>query len=52
MKAFLASVALLVCTGLASANVTVSGTGKVVYVPDLGYIHAGVSSDGKTAEEA
>jgi uncharacterized protein YggE len=52
MKALLASLALLVAAGVASANVTTSGTGKVVYVPDLGYVHAGVSSDGKTAEEA
>jgi uncharacterized protein len=52
MKTILASLALLACAGLASANVTTTGTGKVVYVPDLGYIYAGVSSDGKTAEEA
>jgi uncharacterized protein YggE len=52
MKAVLASLALVVFTGLASANVTITGTGKIVYVPDLGYIHAGVSNDGKTAEEA
>jgi uncharacterized protein YggE len=52
MKALFASLALLVAAGVASANVTTSGTGKVVYVPDLGYIHAGVYSDGKTAEEA
>jgi uncharacterized protein YggE len=52
MKALLASVALLAFAGLASANITTSGNGKVIYVPDLGYIHAGVSSDGKTATEA
>ncbi len=52
MKALLASFALLVCAGLASANVTVTGTGKVIYTPDLGYIQAGVSSDGLTAQEA
>jgi uncharacterized protein YggE len=52
MKALLASFALLAFAGLASANVTTSGTGKVIYVPDLGYIHAGVSTDGKTATEA
>jgi uncharacterized protein YggE len=37
---------------MASANVTVSGTGKVFYVPDVGHIQVGVSSDGTTAEEA
>src|SRR5260370_1633759 len=52
MKALFASFTLLVAAGVASANVTASGSGKVIYVPDLGYIHAGVSSDGKTAEEA
>jgi uncharacterized protein len=52
MKALLASFALLVCAGLASANVTVTGTGKVIYTPDLGYIQAGISSDGLTAQEA
>jgi uncharacterized protein YggE len=52
MKPVLASLALLICSGLASANITVTGTGKVVYVPDIGYISVGVSSDGKTAEEA
>jgi hypothetical protein len=52
MKAALASIVLLAFTGLASANVTITGTGKVVYVPDVGYIHAGVSSDAKTADEA
>jgi uncharacterized protein len=52
MKALLASLTLLAFAGLASANVTITGTGKVTYVPDVGYIYAGVSSDGKTAEEA
>src|SRR5579884_3526909 len=52
MKAFLSSLALLVCGGLASANVTVSGQGKGVYVPDIGYVTVGVSSKGKTAQEA
>jgi uncharacterized protein YggE len=52
MRATLATLLTLVCTTVASANVTVSGTGKVTYVPDIGYVGAGVSSDGKTAEEA
>jgi uncharacterized protein YggE len=52
MKAVLASLALLVCSGLASANITVTGTGKIVYVPDVGYVTVGVFSEGKTAAEA
>ncbi len=52
MKAFLATLVTLACTGFASANVSVTGTGKVVYVPDVGYVHVGVSSDGPTAAEA
>jgi uncharacterized protein YggE len=52
MKAFLSSLVLLVGAGLSSANVTVTGNGKVVYVPDIGYISAGVSTEAKTATEA
>jgi len=52
MRAFLAVCALLVGTSVASANVTVNGQGKVTYVPDVGYVTVGVSSKGKTAQEA
>jgi uncharacterized protein YggE len=52
MKALIASLVALVFAGFASANVTVSGTGKVTYVPDLMYLSVGVSSNGKTADEA
>jgi uncharacterized protein YggE len=52
MKALLASLVALIFAGFASANVTVSGTGKVTYVPDLVHVSVGVSSDGKTAAEA
>jgi uncharacterized protein YggE len=52
MRATLATLLTLVCSGLASANVTVTGTGKMTYVPDVGYLTTGVASDGKTAEEA
>jgi uncharacterized protein len=52
MKALLSSLVLLAFAGLASANVTVSGQGKVVYVPDVGYVTVSVSSKGKTAQEA
>jgi uncharacterized protein YggE len=60
MKKLFAVLALLAGTGFVAANnaaqpvpsITVSGTGKVVYVPDLGYIHVGVSSEAWTAAEA
>jgi uncharacterized protein YggE len=52
MKAFLSTLALLAVAGLASANISVNGTGKVTYVPDIGYIHVGVEGEGKTAPEA
>src|SRR5438045_3038551 len=52
MKALLAPLIVLLFAGLASANVTVTGNGKLTYVPDLLHLVAGVSSDGKTATEA
>jgi uncharacterized protein YggE len=59
MKKFVTALALLACTGLATASateptpsITITGRGKVLYVPDMGYIHVGVSSDGVTAAEA
>ncbi len=56
MKKLLAVLVLLASTAFASASdrpsVTVTGNGKVTYVPDLGTIQAGVSSDGSTATEA
>ena len=59
MNKFIATLALLACTGLAAASateptpsITITGHGKVLYVPDMGYIHVGVSSDGVTAAEA
>ena len=52
MKAALTTLCALMCIGTASANITVTGTGKVVYVPDMGTLVVGVSSEGKTAAEA
>jgi uncharacterized protein YggE len=52
MKAFLTALSLFAFTGLASANINVSGTGKVVYVPDIGWVSVGVTSEGKNAAEA
>jgi uncharacterized protein YggE len=52
MKPVLAGLALLCSVGLASANITVVGNGKVKYTPDIGTITAGVTSEGATAAEA
>jgi uncharacterized protein YggE len=52
MKALLSTLVLLAFTSLASANVTVQGQGKVIYVPDVGYLSVGVSSKGTTSQEA
>ena len=52
MKALLSTLVALLFAGFASANVSVNGTGKVTYVPNLLYVTVGVSSDGKTANEA
>jgi uncharacterized protein YggE len=52
MKALFATLVALVCAGIASANVSVTGTGRVTYVPDLVHVAVGVSSDGQTATEA
>jgi uncharacterized protein YggE len=52
MKALFATLVALVFAGFASANVSVNGTGKVTYAPNLVYVSTGVSSDGKTANEA
>jgi uncharacterized protein YggE len=52
MKALYASLCALVLAGSASANITVTGTGKITYTPDIAYITVGASSEGKTAAEA
>jgi uncharacterized protein YggE len=52
VKALYAGLCALVLAGSASANITVTGTGKVKYTPDLAYVSVGASSDGKTAAEA
>jgi len=60
MRKLLTVVVLLATAGFATAasptqtppSITVSGNGKVVYVPDVGYVHVGVSSNGWTAAEA
>ncbi len=64
MRRFFAVLGLITCIGFSGAgfagassteprpSITVNGNGKVVYVPDMGYIHVGVSSDAWTAAEA
>ena len=60
MRKFIAVVALLVSTGFVVANettkptpsITITGNGKVLYVPDIGFIHVGISADAMTAAEA
>jgi uncharacterized protein YggE len=52
MKTKLATLALFLCTGAASADITVTGNGKISYVPNVANVSVGVSSDAKTAAEA
>jgi len=59
MKKILTTIVLLACSGYAVASpseptpsISITGVGKILYVPDLGYIHAGVSSQGDTAADA
>jgi uncharacterized protein YggE len=53
MTRFLGSaLAMLVVAGIASANITVTGDGKITYVPNIGTISAGVSSDAREAADA
>jgi uncharacterized protein YggE len=48
----LAVACTLMLSGLAQASITVTGTGKVKYVPNIVYVSLGASADGKTAAEA
>lgn len=48
----LAACCALMVGGLAEASITVTGTGKIKYVPDTAHLGFGVSSEGKTAAEA
>jgi uncharacterized protein YggE len=52
MRAILAVACSLMLSGLAQASITVTGTGKVKYVPDLAYLSLGASAEAKTASEA
>ncbi len=42
----------LMLAGLAQASITVTGTGKIKYTPDVAHLGFGVSSQGTTAAEA
>lgn len=59
MKKVIATLVLLATTGIVAASgaeptpsITITGSGKIRYTPDLGYLHVGVSSNGTTAAEA
>jgi uncharacterized protein YggE len=52
MKTTLATLVAFVFAGTASAQITVTGTGKVSYVPNMAHVNVSVSSDARTAAEA
>src|SRR5262245_19096532 len=52
MRTLMAILSVLASSSLASANVTVSGTGKVKYTPDIAYVTIGFGSDATTGAEA
>lgn len=48
----LAVCAAFMLSSLAQASITVSGTGKIKYTPDLAIVHLGISSEDKSAADA
>ena len=52
MKHTLATLVAFAFAGTASAQITVTGTGKVTYVPNMAHVNVSVSSDAKTAAGA
>jgi uncharacterized protein YggE len=52
MKAILATLVVFLGTTIASADITVTGNGKITFVPDLAHVSVGVSSDGRIAVDA
>ena len=59
MKKVIATLVLLASTGFVAASateprpsITITGSGKILYAPDMGYLHVGVASEGGTAAEA
>src|SRR3954471_669975 len=51
-SAILSVCCALLLTGVSQASITVTGTGKVKYVPDVAHLSFGVSHEAKTAAEA
>jgi uncharacterized protein YggE len=51
-KGMLAACCALILAGMSQASITVTGTGKVKYAPDVAHLGFGVSGEGKTAAEA
>src|SRR4051812_46853230 len=52
MKHLMAVMVLCASMSLAKADITITGTGKVKYTPDLAYIYLGVTSQAKDAADA
>jgi hypothetical protein len=52
MRSVFATLALLVVAGLASANITVTGNGKVKFVPNIAKVGLTVTSEAGSAAEA
>ena len=52
MKAILSTLCVLLCSGVTSAQVTATGTGRVSYVPDIAHVSVGVVSEDNTATQA
>ena len=49
MKAPLAALCALCLASFAQAGITVTGTGKVKYTPDVAYLSVGVSTEDRNA---
>jgi uncharacterized protein YggE len=52
MRNALATLTVLVFAGLASANITVNGDGKITFAPNIAHVTLTVSSEAATAAEA
>src|SRR4051812_4947164 len=51
-KGILSVCCALLIAGASQASITMTGTGKVKYVPDVAHLSFGVSHEAKTAAEA
>ncbi len=52
MRKLVAALCALVFVGSAKANVSITGNGKVTYVPNIAHVNVSVTSEAKTAAEA